>query len=182
MAITIMVDRRRCRDSAGEQQHRPIESSRGSRLRGRAHGDGSTSRPSGARPMWRSDFVDQADGYWFQTYVDGNRNGVLTADIARGIDVPDHGERTTRLSLLRRRVRHHAGRHRHRSRSHSIRDDPIQIGSSTLLSFSPTGTSTSGTVFIRGVRGNQFAVRVLGATGRTRIFEFNFGERTWLAR
>ena len=60
--------------------------------------------------------------------------------------------------------------------------DPIQIGSSTLLSFSPTGSSTSGTLFIHGLRGHQFAVRLLGATGRTRILEFNFGERVWLAR
>ncbi len=29
-------------------------------------------------------FIEQPDGYWLQTYVDGNRNGVLTRDIARG--------------------------------------------------------------------------------------------------
>src|SRR5712691_572017 len=33
-------------------------------------------------------FVLKPDGYWFRTYVDGNRNGVLARDITRGIDRP----------------------------------------------------------------------------------------------
>ena len=126
-------------------------------------------------------FVAQPDGYWLQTYVDGNRNGVLTRDIASGIDLP--------ITANERLDYHFSGV------EFGIQpfvtgidpgpfntNDPVQIGSSTLLSFNPTGSSTSGTLFIRGLRGTQFAVRVLGATGRTRIFEFNFGARTWLAR
>jgi len=126
-------------------------------------------------------FIEQPDGYWLQTYVDGNRNGVLTRDIARGIDPP--------ITTNERLDYHFTGV------AFGIQpnvtgidpgpfdaSDPVQIGSSTLLSFSPTGSSTSGTLFILGLRGNQFAVRVLGATGRTRILEFNFGSATWLAR
>ena len=126
-------------------------------------------------------FLQQPDGYWFRTYVDGNRNGVLTRDIASGIDAP--------ITLNERLDYHFTGV------VFGIRPnvtgidpgpfnggDPIQIGSSTLLSFSPTGSSTSGTLFIHGIRGNQFAVRVLGATGRTRILEFNFGSSVWLSR
>ncbi len=60
--------------------------------------------------------------------------------------------------------------------------DPIQIGGSSLLSFSPTGSCTSGTLFIHGLQGHQFAVRVLGVTGRTRVLEFNFETTSWLAR
>ena len=126
-------------------------------------------------------FLQQPDGYWLQTYIDGNRNGVLTSDIASGIDRP--------ITANERLDYHFTGI------AFGIKpnvtgidpgpfnaSDPVQIGSSTLLSFSPTGSSTSGTLFIRGLRGNQFAVRVLGATGRTRILEFNFGARTWLVR
>jgi prepilin-type N-terminal cleavage/methylation domain-containing protein len=122
-----------------------------------------------------------SDGYWLQSYVDGNRNGVRTADIAQGVDLPITADE--RLDF------HFSGV------DFGIQpgvtgidpgpfntNDPIQIGSSTLLSFGPTGSSTSGTLFIRGLRGTQFAVRVLGATGRTRIFEFNAGAGTWLAR
>jgi prepilin-type N-terminal cleavage/methylation domain-containing protein len=126
-------------------------------------------------------FVEQADGYWLQTFVDGNRNGVLTGDIGNGIDRP--------ITASERLDYHFTGV------AFGIQpavtgidpgpfnaSDPVQIGSSTLLSFSPSGASTSGTLFIRSMRGHQFAVRVLGATGRTRILEFNFGSSTWLAR
>jgi prepilin-type N-terminal cleavage/methylation domain-containing protein len=126
-------------------------------------------------------FTLQGDEYWLQTYVDGNRNGVLTRDIVGGIDWP--------LAPGERLDFHFSGVDFGIQPGVTGIDpgpfnasDPVQIGSSTLLSFSPTGSSTSGTVFIRGLRGHQFAVRVLGATGRTRIFEFNFGTRVWLAR
>jgi prepilin-type N-terminal cleavage/methylation domain-containing protein len=126
-------------------------------------------------------FVSQPDGYWVRTYVDGNRNGVRTADIALGIDLP--------LTAAERLDTHFSGVEFGIQPGVTGIDpgpfnasDPIQIGASTLLSFSPTGSSTSGTLFIRSLRGNQFAVRVLGATGRTRIFEFNFGAQTWLVR
>jgi hypothetical protein len=126
-------------------------------------------------------FSQQPDGYWLQTYVDGNRNGVRTADISSGIDVP--------LTAGERLDYHFSGVEFGIQPNVTGIDpgpfnasDPIQIGSTTLLSFSPTGTSTSGTLFIRGLRGNQFAVRILGATGRTRILEFNAGKNVWLAR
>ena len=126
-------------------------------------------------------FRSQSDGYWLQSYVDGNRNGVRTADIAQGIDVA--------ITANERLDAHFSGVEFGIHPGVTGIDpgpfntgDPIQIGSSTLLSFSPTGSSTSGTLFIRGMRGHQFAVRVLGATGRTRILEFNFGAAAWLAR
>ena len=47
------------------------------------------------------------------------------------------------------------------------------------MTFTPIGTATSGTVYIRSRTGRQFAVRILGATGRTSILEFNFGAEAW---
>ena len=127
-------------------------------------------------------FVELGGEYSLRTYVDGNGNGVLSRDIGRGVDVP---------ITLEERLNHHfpgvtfgilpnvtsidAGQPFNPG-------DPVQIGSSTLLSFSPTGACTSGTIFIRGLRHTQFAVRVLGATGRTRVFEFNFGDGKWQTR
>jgi prepilin-type N-terminal cleavage/methylation domain-containing protein len=126
-------------------------------------------------------FLEQPDGYWLQTYVDGNRNGVLTRDIERGID--------TAITATERLDYHFTGI------TFGIQpnvtgidpgpfnaSDPIQIGGSSLLSFSPTGSCTSGTLFIHGLQGHQFAVRVLGVTGRTRVLEFSFATTTWLAR
>ncbi len=126
-------------------------------------------------------FVGQADGFWVQAFVDRNRNGVLTRDIAGGVDLP--------ITANERLDYHFSGvRFGIQPNVTGIDPgpfnaaDPIQIGPSMLLSFNPNGSSTSGTVFLHGLRGNQFAVRVLGATGRTRVFEFNFGAGTWLTR
>jgi prepilin-type N-terminal cleavage/methylation domain-containing protein len=126
-------------------------------------------------------FAEQSDGYWLRAFVDGNGNGVLSRDIARGIDLPITGEE--------RLDHHYAGVEFGILSSVTGLDpgpfnetDPVQIGASNLLSFSPTGACTSGTVFIHGLRGTQFAVRVLGATGRTRVFEFDFGARQWRMR
>jgi prepilin-type N-terminal cleavage/methylation domain-containing protein len=126
-------------------------------------------------------FLQSPEGYWIQTYVDRNRNGVLSSDIVAGVDQPisaaerlDYHFRDVVFGIQSNVTGIDAGPFNPA--------DPIQIGSSTLLSFSPMGSSTSGTVFIHGRERNQFAVRVLGATGRTRILEFSFGAATWLAR
>ena len=126
-------------------------------------------------------FAAEGGDYRLQTYVDGNGNGVQSRDIGRGIDVP--------ISVNERLDYHFSGVGFGILPGVTGIDpgpfnalDPIQIGSSAFLSFSPTGSCTSGTVFMRGLRGHQFAVRVLGATGRTRVFEFNFGNGTWQTR
>ncbi len=117
-------------------------------------------------------FMDSAAGYSMRAYADGNGNGVLLRDIADGTDVA--------VTNVLHVDHHFAGV------SFGIEpgvtdidsaqlldvSDPIRIGRSTLLSFNPNGASTSGTLFIRGSRTNQFAVRILGITGRTRVFEY----------
>jgi hypothetical protein len=47
------------------------------------------------------------------------------------------------------------------------------------MTFTPEGSSSSGTVYVMGRGGEQFAVRVAGATGRTRVLSFNPAERQW---
>jgi len=127
-------------------------------------------------------FVSTGEAYTLRAYADGNGNGVLTRDIDAGIDQPvttairldDHFPGVT-FGICPGVTDLDPGQPLDAS-------DPIHIGASTLLSFSPTGSSTSGTVFIRGQRATQFAVRVLGATGRVRVFEFGFGGGRWQMR
>jgi hypothetical protein len=58
-------------------------------------------------------------------------------------------------------------------------ENPIRIGNTTLLSFSPAGTATSGTLYLRG-RGNRaYALVVLGATGRTTLLRCDSRTGTW---
>jgi hypothetical protein len=124
-------------------------------------------------------FFPRGDGYWFRTYVDGNHNGVLVTDISRGIDQPITPD--VRLDQLFPGVSF--GIHPNVGNldpgdvlNHT---DPVQIGSSTLLSFNPNGSATSGTLFIRGLGANQAAVRVLGTTARTRVLRFDFRGAVW---
>jgi prepilin-type N-terminal cleavage/methylation domain-containing protein len=123
-------------------------------------------------------FVQKSDGYWFQTYVDGNENGVLASDISLGIDRPlgpaeQLEQRFTGVTfgICPNVTAVMPG-------DPLNLGDPIQIGQSTVMSFSPNGSSTAGSVYIRGVN-NQFAVTVSGATARSRIFHFDFGDGQW---
>jgi prepilin-type N-terminal cleavage/methylation domain-containing protein len=124
-------------------------------------------------------FVQRSDGYWLRTFVDGNRNGVLARDITRGTDRPitpnlrlDQEFPGISFGICPGVTGIDPGQPFDTS-------DPIQIGQSTLMSFSPDGSSTAGTLYIRGARANQFAVRVLGATARARVFHFDFQDGKW---
>jgi prepilin-type N-terminal cleavage/methylation domain-containing protein len=127
-------------------------------------------------------FVNSGDGYSLRTFVDGNRNGVLARDIDRGIDLP----LTSPERLAYRFDGVDFGIHPFVTNPDPGEafdvNDPVQIGNTTLLSFNPQGSSTSGTLFIRGRQGTQFAVRVLGPTGRSRILHFRSSDGRWLTR
>lgn len=119
-------------------------------------------------------------GVQYATYADGDADGVSAADIRVGVDrrltpderledlfpgvtfalpddVPDVGE-----------TRGGPGR------------NPIRIGRSRILTFTPIGTATPGTLYIRGRGAVQLAVRVLGATGRTRLLHYDARLHTWV--
>jgi hypothetical protein len=126
-------------------------------------------------------FEPAGGDYTFAAYVDGNRNGVRTAEIASGTD--------TVLGLVDR-LAHQFPDVRFRLGAgvpdldglRALEDsDGVRIGSAQILTLSPDGTATSGTLYVRGRRG-QYAVRVLGATARTRIFQYHAGAGVWIAR
>ena len=127
-------------------------------------------------------FVEDEAGYCFRTYVDGDGDGVQSLDIAAQVDVP--------ITTEERLDYHFPGVTFGIQPNGTSLDpgealdagDPVQIGPSPLLSFNPNGSSTSGTLFVRGTASSQFAVRVLGATGRIRVFEFVFEDATWRMR
>ena len=124
-------------------------------------------------------FVQRPDGYWFRTYADGNGNGVLARDISRGIDSPLGPDERLDRQFPGVTFGICAGVTPVVPGDPFNATDPIQTGASTLMSFNPNGSSTAGTVYIRGVRANQFAVRVLGVTARARIFHFDFADGKW---
>jgi hypothetical protein len=47
------------------------------------------------------------------------------------------------------------------------------------LTFSPIGTATSGSLYVRGPRSAQYVIRIFGETGRTRTLKFDARTRQW---
>jgi prepilin-type N-terminal cleavage/methylation domain-containing protein len=124
-------------------------------------------------------FVSTTSGYVYAVYVDGNGNGVRTADIQQGIDrelMPPE-----RLPALFTGVDFGVlpGLPAVDSGSSAPGTDPIKLGSSNILTFSPIGTASSGSLYILGRRGAQYVVRVSGETGRARVLKFDPGAWRW---
>lgn len=125
-------------------------------------------------------FEPDAADYVFQAYLDTNGNGVRTTEIRSGVDEALGSVR--RLSDTFRDV--HFGLRAEVPDADDVRGggtDGVRIGAARLLVTSPDGTATSGTLYVRG-RHAQYAVRILGATGRTRVLKFQPGAGTWTSR
>ncbi len=118
-------------------------------------------------------FDADARGFRFATYQDGNGNGVRALDIAGNVD--REIEQPVRLFELFPGVDFAL-----------VLDgqgaDPIQLSGTSLLTFTPAGTATSGSVYLRGRDGSQYVIRILGATGRTRLLRFDQQQRGWTER
>ena len=128
-------------------------------------------------------FTRDARGYLVRVYVDGNANGVRQADIARGVDEPlgpgfriGDGHPGVRLGRVA------AVPPLGSERPADTGSDPVRLGGGDVLTVTPLGTATSGTIYLRSRGGRQAAVRVLGATGRVRVMTFEDGGRGWLLR
>ena len=48
-----------------------------------------------------------------------------------------------------------------------------------MVTFTPLGTATAGSLYVRGKHNVQSVVRIFGETGRTRLLKFTRGSRTW---
>jgi hypothetical protein len=57
--------------------------------------------------------------------------------------------------------------------------DPVRLGASNLASFSAAGTCTAGSIYLRSARGEQYAVRLAGVNGRTRVLKYDRATRAW---
>lgn len=126
-------------------------------------------------------FRKNGSRYEWALYVDGNGNGIRTADIEGGVDrslgiafpwdrndvmpgiltgsrVPDPGNPGKTLDRL---------------------DDPIRFNTSDICSFSPVGESTPGSVYLWDGHDRMAVVRVFGRTAKVRTLYYRRGESEW---
>lgn len=115
-----------------------------------------------------------------QLFTDGNGNGVRQTDIDRRVDLALTGiewldEHARDVSLrINQPVQDATG-----AGELQPGDDPLRIGNTALVSFSPLGSSSSGTLYVAAHRGPQMAIRIYGATGRVRVLMFDAQARQW---
>jgi len=125
-------------------------------------------------------FEPVGEDYRLTLVADGNRNGLRTAELLSGID---------RMLGDPELLGGHFG-----GVSLGLWDgvpdadglpaggtDGVRFGVSKLVALNADGSCSSGTLYIRGPARSQYAIRLLGATGRIRLLKFDAARGLWVA-
>jgi type II secretory pathway pseudopilin PulG len=130
-------------------------------------------------------FTNELDrGTRFRLHRDGNGNGVRASEAEQGVD-PPVGPATSLTEWFPGAV------FRIPVDLPGIEDgaavlagsEPLRLaGGGRVLSCTPLGAATAGTLYVTGPGGDAFAVRVLGTTGRLRLFVFKPDTARWEER
>jgi hypothetical protein len=121
-------------------------------------------------------------GYSFASYADGDGDGVRADDIAAGRDTLLRGPRDVKsryegidfglLDVAIPEVPPGSG-------ALPPHADPVRFGRSDIVTFTPMGTSSSGTLYVSDGHDAVVAVVVYGATGRIRTWRFDLDSWRW---
>ena len=113
------------------------------------------------------------------TVVDGNRNGVRAADLQSGVDrIIDHRERLAdRFAGVDFGTL--PGLPPVDPSGAAPGTDPIRLGSGDMVTFTPLGSSSPGSLYVRGRGQVQYVLRMFAETGRIRILRYYPGTREW---
>jgi len=124
-------------------------------------------------------FVAVGSTFEYVTVVDGNGNGVRTADVQSGVDrAVDHTERLADkfagvdFGTL-------PGLPAVDPSGTAPGADPIRLGSSDMVTFTPLGSSSPGSLYVRGRGRVQYVLRMFAETGRIRVLRYYPGTREW---
>ena len=115
----------------------------------------------------------------YSVYADGNANGVLSRDIASGVDRLVEGPVELAGGIPGVFVGFSPGVPELPPEKGTLSGDPVRFGVSDTLSFSPLGTATPGTFYLAGDHA-QAAVRINGGTARVRLMLWRGGK--WVER
>jgi len=125
----------------------------------------------------------EVDGFLtYALYRDGDGDGVLTRDIAAGVD--PQVQAPHRLSSLGAGVGFGfppgpPARDPGDPRRFLVPGDPIRFNQSDLASYSSIGGATPGSLYLTDGRKRLVVVRVLGRTGRVRVLTYDFRKQVW---
>jgi len=127
-------------------------------------------------------FERDVEGWRYRIVEDGNRNGLRSAEIDRGVDRTVSGPRRLEHDVEGVRVgipptgvpEVPPG-----AATLAPGDDPVRFGRSDLVSFSPLGRSSSGTVYLTDGAGTAYAVVLFGPTVRVRVWRWDARAGRW---
>jgi type II secretory pathway pseudopilin PulG len=123
---------------------------------------------------------DSTGGRWqFRVCSDGNYNGVRRLDISLGHDPCIDGPHDIETMFQGTKV----------AADPAIRgpagepgsSDAVRFGRSNIFSCSLGGSCNAGSLYLQSPGGTQYAVRVFGATGRTRVLRYERATSRWVA-
>ena len=124
-------------------------------------------------------WFQQSNGtYFVSLYLDGNENGIRQTDIEEGKDTRFYGPHRWERSSGDLRPGILESTRQIPPRSGFLQpDDPFRFGRSDIISFSPKGDSSSGTVYL-ACRSQQqmFAIVLYGPTARMSLWKFSNSE------
>ena len=130
-------------------------------------------RPHGLR------FEPAAGDYRFALVSDGNGNGIRTPELQSGVDrtlsEPDTLAwhfRDVQFGILEG-IPDADG-------NPTSSPDGVRFGATKIVAMNADGTASSGTLYLHGAGWSQYAVRVLGSTGRVRLLKFDAVRRRWI--
>jgi hypothetical protein len=124
-------------------------------------------------------FSSSPGGYSYTTYVDGNGNGVLSRDILSGVDVVSRSAESLRDQFPGVEFGVLPALPPVDPSSAAPGTNPIRLGTSNGVTFTPLGTSSPGSVYLLTRGGVQFAVRIFAETGKTRVLRFQPATGQW---
>jgi type II secretory pathway pseudopilin PulG len=122
-------------------------------------------------------FDQSAAGWSFRICADGNGNGVRRAEIDSQVDVCLEGPFV--FSALFPGVAVAADGSIAGPEGSPASSDPVRFGTSDMASFSPLGSCTAGSLYLQSAQGAQYAIRVSGVLGRTRVLRYDRASQSW---
>ena len=130
-------------------------------------------------------FESAPDGWRYTVYEDGNGNGIRRRDIRQGRDRAVQDRRPLSTLLGNVRTGYLPGRDLPavppQTGTLETDRDPIRFGAD-IVSFSPRGNSSSGTIYLTDGSQRMMAVVIYGPTIRIRRWEYQPQARTWTRR
>ena len=122
---------------------------------------------------------DMVGGRWtFKVCSDGNHNGIRRVDVSAGIDPCVEGPHDIEALFKGTRVAVDPTIPGPGGEPGS--PDPVRFGQSNLFSCSIAGSCTAGSLYLQSPKGIQYAIRVSGISGRTRVLRYDRATSRWV--